>query len=323
MNILNDNIVSLLKGDKGDGLEIKKYYDSVEDMNADYSNADIAVGDTVAIKNTLALYEKGATAFESVGSLKGEKGADGTDGKNGLILKTALVTATAPTVNGTEGWSGTVSTAFNYEANIGDTAIVIVQGVSDIAGKSWITTAEIMEKMGGYVRFKFLSVTETTGAKGDTGDAAASWEKVTFTSTTPTTTIETSGGVKQLKIRVSGEDIPHEGDDCAVLSEEIVLYLYPDGATSEETMKALVLSVYNGAASMAYAHGFEYFTNDVVTYDCSSLGMVTSEFTGRQFVLKDISGATYPDGLSIASLPDSAAVHAMYAVEALKKAAAS
>lgn len=83
MQVLNENIVPLLKGEKGDGLEIKKWYASVEAMNADYSNSDIAVGDSVAINETLDLYIKGASAFEHKGSLKGEQGKDGT----GLNIK--------------------------------------------------------------------------------------------------------------------------------------------------------------------------------------------------------------------------------------------
>ena len=83
MGVINNNVFGLIKGEKGDtgkGLEIKKYYDSVEAMNADYSNADIAVGDSVAIKNTLDLCVKGNSSFENVGTLKGENGADGQDG---------------------------------------------------------------------------------------------------------------------------------------------------------------------------------------------------------------------------------------------------
>lgn len=353
MNVLNENIVPLLKGDKGDGLEIKKYYDNVEAMNADYSNADIAVGDTVAIKNTLALYEKGATAFESVGSLKGDNGADGTTftpsvsdegvlswtndggkenptavnikGADGDVGEDTLVYKGTKDFTGEPGGDFSLSSSnFNRTPKTGDLFLLVATWSTE--NRSWICGARIGSSIGNNFFVTIQWKVETTGAqgvKGDTGDAAASWEKVTFTDEAPTTTIEISGGVKQIKIRASGEDIPHEGDDCAVLSEEILIYLSPDGTMSEETMKALVLSVYNGAASMAYAHGFEYFTNDVVTYDCSSIDMVTSEFTGRQFVLKDISGATYPDGLSIASLPDGAAVQAMYAVKALKKAAAA
>lgn len=47
-NEINNNMLALLKGDKGekgDGLEIKKWYASTEEMNADYSNPEIAEGD--------------------------------------------------------------------------------------------------------------------------------------------------------------------------------------------------------------------------------------------------------------------------------------
>ena len=78
--MINNNMLALLKGDKGDGLEIKKWYVSTEEMNADYSNPDIAVGDSVVINGTLDLYVKGASAFESKGTLKGGKGDKGDDG---------------------------------------------------------------------------------------------------------------------------------------------------------------------------------------------------------------------------------------------------
>ena len=86
MGVINNNVFGLIKGEKGEkgeGLKIVKYYDSVEEMNADFSNPEIAVGDTVAIKDTLAMYVKGSSAFESVGTLKGEAGADGADGQDG------------------------------------------------------------------------------------------------------------------------------------------------------------------------------------------------------------------------------------------------
>lgn len=61
-------------GMQGKGLNVVKWYDSVEDMNADYSSADVAVGDIVGIKTSLDLYVKGSTAFESIGSLKSDSG---------------------------------------------------------------------------------------------------------------------------------------------------------------------------------------------------------------------------------------------------------
>lgn len=82
-NVINNNMLALLKGDKGDGLEIKKWYDSTTEMNADYSNPDIAEGDSVAISGTLDLYVKGASAFESKGTLKGTKGDKGDNGDDG------------------------------------------------------------------------------------------------------------------------------------------------------------------------------------------------------------------------------------------------
>lgn len=91
-NVINENMLALLKGDKGDGLQIKRYYDSVEAMQADYSNSDIAVGDSVAIKNTLAMYVKGSAQFDYVGTLKGADGKDGvngTDGTNGAARSRA------------------------------------------------------------------------------------------------------------------------------------------------------------------------------------------------------------------------------------------
>lgn len=72
-----------IQGEKGDGLEIKKYYADTDEMNADFSNADIAVGDSVAIVGSLDLYVKGSTAFEYKGNLKGPSGNDGAQGIQG------------------------------------------------------------------------------------------------------------------------------------------------------------------------------------------------------------------------------------------------
>ena len=72
-----------IQGEKGDGLEIKKYYADTDEMNADFSNADIAVGDSVAIEGSLDLYVKGSTAFEYKGNLKGPSGNDGAQGIQG------------------------------------------------------------------------------------------------------------------------------------------------------------------------------------------------------------------------------------------------
>lgn len=109
------------KGENGDGLEIKKWYGSVEDMNADYSNADIAVGDSVAIDNTLDLYVKGAAAFEYKGTLKGEQGAPGDGVPSGgtagqFLQKTADGTAWANTASPVV-FEGTIQADVRVEGN--------------------------------------------------------------------------------------------------------------------------------------------------------------------------------------------------------------
>ena len=73
------------KGDKGEGLNVKKYYTNSADMVADYNNPDIAVGDVVAlsVNGFITIYRKGETAFEFYGNLTGEKGEQGDTGVTG------------------------------------------------------------------------------------------------------------------------------------------------------------------------------------------------------------------------------------------------
>lgn len=68
-NLKGDTGATGQQGEKGNTGAVTKWYDSVEDMTADYSNQSVDVGDTVAIKNALDLFVKGAATFESVGSL--------------------------------------------------------------------------------------------------------------------------------------------------------------------------------------------------------------------------------------------------------------
>lgn len=66
---------------KGDGLAIKKWYSSEEEMNADSEN--IELGDIVGIEGTLVLYEKEEDGLVSKGSIKGEQGEPGLPGEAG------------------------------------------------------------------------------------------------------------------------------------------------------------------------------------------------------------------------------------------------
>ena len=220
--MINENILALLKGDKGDGLEIKKWYASTSEMNADYSNPDIAVGDVVAIDDTIDLYVKGATAFESKGSLKGEKGdkgdkgdkgedgfqgADGASGVTDVIAGTTSeegdYTVTPLTFNFETGNSKTVDVrAKNGEkGDKGDKGDTGAQGAQGVQGDKGDTGAQ-GEK----------------GDKGDTGAAATiSVGEVTTLAAGSNATVENTGtsGAAVLKFGIPKGDKGDKGDTGA------------------------------------------------------------------------------------------------------------
>lgn len=108
------------KGDKGDqGIEgpqgpvgapfqVKKIYDSVEAMNADYSGSDVAVGEFVLIDtgdvqdpDNSKLYVKGPTQYDFVTDLSGAQGIQGPQGTPGAAAGFGNVTATVDNTTGT------------------------------------------------------------------------------------------------------------------------------------------------------------------------------------------------------------------------------
>lgn len=108
------------KGDKGDqGLEgpqgpvgapfqIKKIYDSVEAMNADYSGSDVAIGEFVLIDtgnvedpDNSKLYVKGNTQYDFVTDLSGAQGIQGPQGNPGTPAGFGNITATVDNTTGT------------------------------------------------------------------------------------------------------------------------------------------------------------------------------------------------------------------------------
>ncbi len=108
------------KGDKGDqGLQgpqgpvgapfqVKKIYDSVEAMNADYSGSDVAVGEFVLIDtgdvqdpDNSKLYVKGPTQYDFVTDLSGAQGIQGPQGNPGTDAGFGNITATVDNTTGT------------------------------------------------------------------------------------------------------------------------------------------------------------------------------------------------------------------------------
>lgn len=158
-NVINNNMLALLKGDKGDGLEIKKWYASTEEMNADYSNPDIAVGDCVAINNTLDLYVKGASAFESKGTLKGDKGDTGAAGQDGAT----------PEIGENGNWfiGGVDTEKPSQGATISSVRVGRV-----ITGGTSVLTGIIFVRSDGK-ELNEIYVRADNGDKGDKGDTGA------------------------------------------------------------------------------------------------------------------------------------------------------
>ena len=74
------------KGDTGDAFHIVKIYDTIGEMNSDYSNTSIHVGDFVMVVSTVEdpdnakIYIKGSTQFECVVDMSGATGIRGPAG---------------------------------------------------------------------------------------------------------------------------------------------------------------------------------------------------------------------------------------------------
>lgn len=62
------------KGDKGENFAVDNWYSSVEEMQEDYDNSAISVGDIACIEGSLDLYVKGDENWMYKGSMKGTEG---------------------------------------------------------------------------------------------------------------------------------------------------------------------------------------------------------------------------------------------------------
>lgn len=89
------------KGDPGEPFQIRKIYDSVASMEADYNNPDIEEGDFVMIEtgdvddpDNSKLYVKGPTSWQFVTDLSGAQGIQGPQGDPGTPAGFGNITAT-------------------------------------------------------------------------------------------------------------------------------------------------------------------------------------------------------------------------------------
>ena len=112
-----------LKGEKGDAgkdFQIKKTYDTVAAMTADYSNPDVAEGDFVIIAGNVEdpdnakLYVKGSSAFTLLTDLSGAQGFKGETGASATIAVGTVTTGSAGSSASVTN-SGTATAAvFNF-----------------------------------------------------------------------------------------------------------------------------------------------------------------------------------------------------------------
>lgn len=96
------------KGDPGEPFQIRKIYDSVASMEADYNNPGIEEGDFVLIEtgnvedpDNSKIYVKGPTGWQFVTDLSGAQGIQGPKGDTGSPAGFGSITATVDDTTGT------------------------------------------------------------------------------------------------------------------------------------------------------------------------------------------------------------------------------
>ena len=114
--------------------------------------------------------EQGLQGPAGANGQDGQDGADGEDGAPALTYPRIRVTEEIPT----NGQTLVLTTSdFNRTPIVGDTVIVLFNGMSDITGRSWIATCNVTEITDIGTRVSITNIMETTGAKGATGATGA------------------------------------------------------------------------------------------------------------------------------------------------------
>lgn len=225
------------KGDKGDqGIEgpqgpvgapfqVKKIYDSVEAMNADYSGSDVAVGEFVLIDtgdvqdpDNSKLYVKGDTQYDFVTDLSGAQGIQGPQGNPGAAAGFGNITATVDNATGTPQ--------------------VSVQADGPNTAKN--------------ISFSFTGLKGEKGEKGDPGDAGAQINIIA-----PLTT-ETAPTARQSCLAIGDSAVAYGAEPCIAIgeganangSDAVVVGAYSSGGS-----RAIVIGSNTDAASETVAIG--------------------------------------------------------------------
>ena len=179
---------------------------------------------------------------------------------------------------------------------------------------------------------RILYSSQITGEKGDTGVGipdggtagqflqktaegttwADSFEVISTERQETTVTITGSSGSKQIEIIADVENIT-SGKSSLAIRKDLFLIILPDG--SSDNAKQILLNIYEGAISTTASQGIEMTSITPVVYNCYT----TSNGSQTKITIKDYDFITYPNGLSIANLPDTAQVQAIYGVQGIRK----
>lgn len=272
-----------IQGEKGDGLEIKKYYADTDEMNADFSNADIAVGDSVAIEGSLDLYVKGSTAFEYKGNLKGPSGNDGAQGIQG---EPGAVYTPDLSADGDLSWSN--------NGGLTNPPTVNIKGPKGDAGQSTIVKTAAEWASDNTVLASGRFGYDSTGKVTKIGDGVTTWDKLAVFITEPIPTFADSDWATIAELSESGQAQKYfkVGDERTIeltTGEEITLVIL--GFDHDNLVSG-------GKAGMTIGmQGLLDTLYPMTTYSLSLTGWTSGNCTMRTSVMKTIR-SSLPTGLS-------------------------
>lgn len=185
-----------VQGEKGDPFSIAKVYSSIDEMNADYQNDNVSIGQFVVIntgnvedEDNAKLFIKDQASYTFITDLSGAQGIEGPSGQNGVSPTVTIVeidgghrvsitdvdgTQTFDVLNGVGGSSPSISST-TQEINAPIGAIMPFFGTEDDVPQGW----HVCNGEDGTVdlRDKFILGAGTTHKVGDAGGS----EEVTLT----------------------------------------------------------------------------------------------------------------------------------------------
>lgn len=191
------------KGDPGAPFTIAKVYASVDEMNADYTNADIAQGAFVVIttgnvedEDNAKLYVKGAKAYEFITDMSGAQGLTGPQGAAGAPGAAGKDGAQGPQgLSAFQVWQAQDGNADKTMADYldaikgakGDTGATGAPGAAGKDGAQGLSAFQVWQAQDGNadktMADYLASLKGDKGDKGDQGDPGLALDDASTTAT--------------------------------------------------------------------------------------------------------------------------------------------